>query len=194
MAVAVATTTAPVTDAVARFALGIDLSLDAPGELFDRATRAVIDTVGVAIAARNDPSFLILAQTLGAGEASGEATVFPSRTRTTAARAAFLNGTAGHALDYDDVADEIKGHPSIVLVSTLLALAEANGNSGREFLEAYVIGFEVGCAIARGLPVEPHYRRGWHATATVGILGATAGAARLLGLDESAAARRAGVA
>ncbi|HEX8968862.1 MAG TPA: MmgE/PrpD family protein [Chloroflexota bacterium] len=181
--VAVATT-APVTERVARFAASQDVLKDAPEALLERATRAAIDTVGVAVAARHEPSFTILAATIGAGGGPGEATALPTRTRTNAAQAAFLNGTAGHALDFDDVADEITGHPSVVLVPTLLALAEATGRSGREFLEAYVVGFEVACAIARGLPVEPHYRLGWHATATIGILGATAGAGRLLGLDE----------
>jgi 2-methylcitrate dehydratase PrpD len=175
---------AAVTESVARFASSHDFRA-APEVLFDRARRAVVDTVGVAVAGRHEPTFSILADTLGGHEqAPGEATVLPSQRRTTASQAAFLNGTAGHALDYDDVADEIKGHPSVVLVSALLALAEANGNSGRELLEAYAVGFEVGCAIARGLPVEPHYVQGWHATSTIGVLGATAGAGRLLGLDE----------
>jgi 2-methylcitrate dehydratase PrpD len=73
----------------------------------------------------------------------------------------------------------------VVLVSALLALAEAHGSSGRELLDAYAVGFEVACAIARGLDVDPHYRRGWHATATVGILGAVAGAGRLLRLERT---------
>jgi 2-methylcitrate dehydratase PrpD len=152
--------------------------------LFGHGREAVVDTIGVAIAADREPSFTILASTVGAGSTSGEATVLPTRTRTSASQAALLNGTAGHALDYDDVIDEMKGHPSVVLVSALLALAEANGNTGREFLQAYVVGIEVACAVARGLPVEAHYRMGWHATATVGILGAVAGACRLLHLDE----------
>jgi 2-methylcitrate dehydratase PrpD len=176
--------TPSVTEAVARFACGQDFRA-APAELFERATRAVIDTVGVAIAGRQEPSFAILADTTGGGQASGEATVLPTRTRASAAQAAWLNGTAGHALDFDDVADELKGHPSVVLVSSLLALAEAGGNSGREFLEAYIVGFEIACALARGLPVLPHYRAGWHATATVGVLAATAAAGRLLRLDET---------
>ena len=180
MAIAIAAE--PVTQAVARYACGADLS-DAPEVLFDRATRAFIDTIGVAIAGRNEPSYSILFETVGP-RADGNATVLPSRTRTTASEAALLNGTAGHALDYDDVADQINGHPSVVLVPALLALAEARKCSGRELLEAYVVGFEVACAIAAGLPVKPHYRKGWHATATVGIIGAAAGASRLLGLDE----------
>jgi 2-methylcitrate dehydratase PrpD len=72
----------------------------------------------------------------------------------------------------------------VVLVSALLALAEVRGASGRELLEAYAVGFEVACAIAAALPVEPHYTRGWHATGTVGILGAAAGGAHLLALGK----------
>jgi 2-methylcitrate dehydratase PrpD len=71
-----------------------------------------------------------------------------------------------------------------VLVSALLAVAEAYRRTGREFLEAYVVGFEVACAIARGLPIEPHYLKGWHSTATVGVVAAAAAAGRLLGLDD----------
>ena len=174
---------AAVTQSVARFACTFDLQA-APEAVFDRARRAVLDTVGVAVAGGREPSFAILAATVG-DNGRGEATVVPTRARTSAAQAAFLNGTAGHALDYDDVADEMKGHPSVVLVSALLALAEANASSGRELLEAYAVGFEVICALARGLPVDAHYKRGWHATATLGVIGATAGAGRLLGLDES---------
>lgn len=190
MAVSLAPTTTSVTEAVAMFACSGDLpDLDTR---FEQATRAFIDTVGVAIAARNEECFGILARTL-AGTPGG-ATVLPTNGRASAAEAALLNGTAGHALDYDDVADEIKGHPSVVLVSALLALAEARGCRGRDLLEAYAVGFEVGCAIAAGLPVEAHYRRGWHATATVGVLGAVAGAGRLLRLSPTVVQNALGVA
>src|SRR5438477_1057397 len=182
MVVAVATKAAPVTQGVARFALEYDLT-DAPELLLDRATRAFIDTIGVAIAAREEPSFTILARTIDAQP--GDSTILSNRKKTSAALAAFLNGTAGHALDFDDVADEITGHPSVVLVPALLALAEANGNTGREVLEAFVVGFEVDCAIASALPVAPHYTRGWHATATIGTLGGATAAGRLLHLDEA---------
>jgi 2-methylcitrate dehydratase PrpD len=170
-----------VTEAVAEFAAG-DPFANAPDELYTRATRAFIDTVGVSIAGRQEDCFSILSNTLGTS--AGAATVLPTRETSSSAQAALLNGTAGHALDYDDVADEVKGHPSIVLVCALLALAEARGKSGRELLEAYAIGFEASCAIARALPVDPHYTLGWHATATVGVLGAAAGAGHLLGLSQ----------
>jgi 2-methylcitrate dehydratase PrpD len=186
-----------VTETVARFASEATFA-DAPDELYERATRAVIDTIGVAIAARHDPSFVILARTVGDAPGGGSpgraATVLPTGARTSVQQAALLNGTAGHALDYDDVADQLKGHPSVVLVSALLALAEARGCSGRDLLEAYAVGFEVACAIARGLPVAPHYQRGWHSTATVGILGTVAGAGHLLRLDQPALQHALGIA
>jgi 2-methylcitrate dehydratase PrpD len=173
---------AAVTASVARFAREFDLQA-APEAVLERAKRAVLDTVGVTVAGGREPSFQILATTLGDSRAD-QATILPGGSRTSAAQAAFLNGTAGHALDYDDVIDEIKGHPSVVLVSALLALAEAEGKSGRDLLEAYVVGLEVACALAQALPVDAHYAAGWHATATVGVIGAAAGAGRLLGLDE----------
>jgi 2-methylcitrate dehydratase PrpD len=192
MAVTLAPSTTSVSEAVAQFACS-DPFADAPRALYERATRAFVDTIGVTIAARREESFAILARTLGSNTA-GAATVLASRARASAADAALLNGTAGHALDYDDVADEVHGHPSVVLVSALLALAEAHGTTGRDLLEAYAVGFEVGCAIARGLNVEAHYRRGWHATATVGILAAVAGAGRLLRLDQAAVQNALGIA
>lgn len=181
MALTIAPSTTSVTEAIAQFACS-DPFAASPDELYARTTRAFVDTIGVAIAARNEDCFTILNSTLSSS-ATGAATVLPTGKRASATDAALLNGTAGHALDYDDVADEIKGHPSVVLVSALLALAEARTIRGRDLLEAYAVGFEVGCAIARGLPVDPHYRRGWHATATVGILGTVAGAGRLLRLS-----------
>ncbi len=89
----------------------------------------------------------------------------------------------GHALDYDDVADPIYGHPSIALYPALFAIAEAEGKSSAELLDAYVAGFEVAMAISTALPIRPHYSRGWHSTATVGVLAATAATSRLLGLS-----------
>lgn len=167
-----------ITERLARFAL--ELSADVVS--LRRAQEAVIDTLGVAFAARSDPTFTILLQTLGHTEDGWSATVWGSGRRTNALDAALLNGTTAHALDFDDVADEVRGHPSAVLVPALMAAAEASGLGGREVLEAYVAGFETACAVAAGLVVDAHYERGWHATSTVGVIGATAAAGRLLGL------------
>ena len=91
------------------------------------------------------------------------------------------NGTAAHALDYDDVADSIKGHPSAVLVPVALAVGEEVGASGTDVLGAICVGFQIECALADGIGIRSHYSRGWHSTATIGTIAAAAVASRLLG-------------
>lgn len=91
-------------------------------------------------------------------------------------------GAAGHALDYDDLSWAIDGHPSVVLVPAILALAGETDAGGREAIAAYVAGFEVMSRVAA--PISPeHYEAGWHATATFGTFGAAAAAAWLLDID-----------
>ena len=95
--------------------------------------------------------------------------------------AALINGTAAHALDYDDCSDTLGGHPSAPVLPALFALAEARGASGREFVAAYVAGWEAETRIARSVNFH-HYEKGWHPTATLGVFGAAAACARLMGL------------
>jgi 2-methylcitrate dehydratase PrpD len=170
------------TEAIADFVHKNDVTASPP-DVWETARRAVVDTVGVTIAARRDPGFQTLLDAVRPELPSGRATVLATGERTGAASAALLNGAGGHALDFDDVADPIYGHPSVVLVPTLLAVAEADGAGGRDLLEAYVTGFHVACAIAAGIDVRGHYSHGWHSTATIGVLAATAAAARLLRLE-----------
>jgi 2-methylcitrate dehydratase PrpD len=84
-------------------------------------------------------------------------------------------------------AHDLRGHPSAVLVPVALAMAEKVNASGLDVLAAYAIGLEVSAKLSPSLGPQ-HYFRGWHTSATVGIFGATAVAARLLGLDERTAA------
>jgi 2-methylcitrate dehydratase PrpD len=156
--------------------------------------RAVIDTVGVAIAARDDEGFRTLWRTVEQECGPGPATVIGTGGRTSASQAALLNGVAGHALDYDDVTHPIYGHASVALVPPLLAVAEEQGRSGTDLLDSYVVAYQVICSVAGGLSIRPHYSRGWHSTATTGVIAATAGAARLLGLDTDGTRRALGIA
>ncbi|MBM3449684.1 MAG: MmgE/PrpD family protein, partial [Armatimonadetes bacterium] len=103
--------------------------------------------------------------------------------RAAAEAAALAGGAMGHALDYDDVSDPLSGHPSVVLAPAALAAAEAAEGTGADFLAGYVVGFEVCAALGRGLNPE-HYRRGWHATSTIGSVAAAAAAARAMRLSE----------
>jgi len=99
--------------------------------------------------------------------------------------AVFVNGTAGHALDFDDVAlAATDGHPSVPMVAPIFAVGEREGSNGRELLAAFVAGFETQSYLSR--PISPgHYEGGWHATSTIGVFGAAAAVASLLDLSES---------
>jgi len=152
-------------------------------DVLELAKRTLIDTIGVALAARSEPAVRILEQTLGSLP-EGTSTIWATGDRTTAATAALLNGTAGHALDFDDVTDMTWGHPSVVLWPAIFATAEQEDAGGRAMLEAFVVGFGVQISLASAMDVLAHYEDGWHSTATIGIVGATAGVSRLMGLDD----------
>jgi len=143
---------------------------------------AFIDTVGVTLAGIREEGPQILLRVPGIADAPGPALIFGTNRRTSVLDAALVNGTASHALDYDDVAGSMGGHPSVMLVPALIPLAEMLGSSGRDLALAYVVGFETECRIARGVH-HHHYDKGWHPTATLGIFGTVAGAARLLHLS-----------
>ncbi len=113
--------------------------------------------------------------------------------RATLRQAALANGTAGHALDYDDTLQALYGHPSAPVVPAALALAEWRGSPGRALLGAIAAGVEVEARMGR-LAGEAHYEAGFHATGTLGTFGAAAAAGRLLGLDEEAMAHALGLA
>ena len=120
-----------------------------------------------------------------------EATAFgPAAFRTGAASAALLNGTSGHALDWDDTqlatsADRIFGlltHPTVPPLAAALAVGERQRASGVEFLEAFLTGFEVECKIAEAIHPS-HYKKGFHSSGTAGTFGAAIAAAKLMRLD-----------
>jgi 2-methylcitrate dehydratase PrpD len=140
---------------------------------------AFIDTIGVTLAGIVEEGPRILMQVPGIATAPGSCLIFATDRRTSPLDAALVNGTASHALDYDDVSGTLGGHPSVMLIPPLLALAEQFCGSGRDLALAYVVGYETECRIARGVHFH-HYDKGWHPTATLGIFGTVAAAARLL--------------
>ncbi len=161
-------------------------------EAVELTRRSLVDTLGVMVAARGEPGLRILAAAAGGG--AGAATVFADGSTASPERAALLNGLAGHALDFDDVSDHMYGHPSVVLWPAILAVAETIEATEREVVEAFGVGFTTIAAVAAAMDVREHYGRGWHSTATLGVLGATAAVARLRRLDADAARRALGLA
>ena len=97
-------------------------------------------------------------------------------------QAALVNGSASHALDYDDVNARMNGHPTVPIVPVLMALSDEKKVSGIDFITAFVAGYEVETRLAE-MSGFSHYDRGWHGTATYGTFGAAAAASKLLGLN-----------
>jgi 2-methylcitrate dehydratase PrpD len=149
------------------------------------AARALLDTVGVTLAGAAEPASRII-QRVVQHDGAGSCAVLGTAFCATAANAALANGTAAHALDYDDMCFVSLAHPSAPLVAAALAAAETAGASGRALLDAYVVGFEVEGRLGRAMNPR-HYQRGWHCTSTLGTIGAAAAASRLLGLAAAAA-------
>src|SRR6185295_15005941 len=143
------------------------------------------DTVGVTLAGASEPASLIVRHVVEA-EGGDACTVFGTPVRASMSGAALANGTAAHALDYDDMCFVSLAHPSAPLVPAVLAAAESARLSGRAVLDAYVVGFEIEARLGR-LMNPRHYQRGWHCTSTLGTIGAAAAVGRLLGLDAAAA-------
>ncbi len=142
----------------------------------------LLDTIGVTLAGSHTPAVLHAAQALDA--TTGPALQLGHQRRLGALDAALLNGTASHALDFDDCNNTMGGHPSAPVLCALLPLADELGSSGAEFLLAYVSGFELECKL--GLAVNfHHYTKGWHPTATLGTFGAAAACAKLMRLSAS---------
>ncbi len=180
------------TAAAAAFVRRLELR-DVPESVLRTARAGVLDALACAVAGREERVSRAVREWVWDEGSAGSAGVWGSGVRSSAARAALANGTAGHALDFDDVNWSMNGHPTVPLLPAVLAVAESRGLSGAEALAAYVAGFEVQGRIGEALSIS-HYERGWHPTGTLGVLGASVAAGRLLGLDEPGLRRALGIA
>ena len=154
---------------------------DFPPEATAWGKVAVLDTLGVTLAGSDEEAPRIVEDVLELQSGDGPCLIFGASRRVRPLDAALVNGTAAHALDYDNTAKNLGGHVSAVMLPALLAAAEAHGAGGRDLLLAHAAGYEVGAAIGRS--VNPHHtEKGWHPTATVGVFAVTAACAKLLKL------------
>lgn len=159
----------------------------------EMARLCMLDWFGLALAGMAEPvSGLLLAGARAEGAAPG-ATIFGAGRLFSARQAALVNGVAGHALDYDDVSLAMNVHPTAVLMPGIFALAEQRHLPGARLVDAFAAGYEAAGMIGR-MMARSHYGRGFHATGTIGALGAAVACAHLIGLDEEATARAIGLA
>ncbi|MBI2854568.1 MAG: MmgE/PrpD family protein [Chloroflexi bacterium] len=162
---------------------------DLPPEVVVVAKRGILDFMGVALGGSREPAALIILDYVKGLEAKGEASVIGTSYRTASELAALANGTASHALDYDDIFANATGynlHPSVAILPAVLGLADKLHSPGERVITAYVVGLEVAYRLgaAIGLTLA---EVGWHSASILGTVGAAAASANLMGLNKEQA-------
>jgi 2-methylcitrate dehydratase PrpD len=169
-----------ITARLADFIESTEMS-DIPGHVIQTAKLLTSDFLGVATAGSAEPSARMIQEVISEQGPNGKATVIGTDMRSHPTWSSLANGIAGHTVDYDDVSQPMYGHPTTAVLPAALALGELLNIDGSELLKAYIIGLEV--AVKLSYAMNPaHYEHGWHSTCTLGSLGSTAAAAKLLGL------------
>jgi 2-methylcitrate dehydratase PrpD len=163
----------------------------APQQAAAVAKTGIIDAIGVMLAARDEPVVRAIQSVALEGTSAGSSSVLLSSRRARAADAALVNGTAAHAFAMDDVACGC--HPSAVLMPAIVAEGEAIGASGADALRAYVVGYEVLAEMAAREP-DAMQPMGWHPTAVLGPIAATAALCSLRRLSAAQSTQAIGIA
>src|SRR5262249_53695602 len=146
----------------------------APAELIPHVREAFLDSCGVMLAGSREESAQIAARWVLSQKAGGQCTLIARRGfHTSPANAALANGVAAHTLDYDHF-----GHQSAVMVPCVLAAGESKGVSGRELIEAYIVGVEISSMLAKAMGKSVQ-ELGFHPAGVCGSLGAAAAASRI---------------
>jgi 2-methylcitrate dehydratase PrpD len=157
------------------------------------AHRTFMNWLGCAVgAARHDAATAALAA-VALLQPAAQASVLGRPEKVDMASAALINGISSHTFDFDDTHLKTIIHPAGPVASALLALAEHTDASGRELMDALVLGIDVSCRVGNAMYPD-HYDRGWHITGSTGTLGAAAACARLLKLDVQKTAMALGIA
>ncbi len=182
----------PITQTLAAFVAGHP-SRGWSDAVDHEAHRTLMNWVGCAVGAANHETALAALGAVQSLQPAPQASVLGRRERVDMASAALVNGISSHTFDFDDTHLKTIIHPAGPVASAALALAEHRGTSGRELIDALVLGIDVSCRVGNAMYPD-HYDRGWHITGSTGTLGAAAACARLLKLDTRQTAMALGIA
>ena len=185
------TKTGRVTKDLVRFCHQLQYS-ELPEDVIHKAKYFLLDFIGVAIAgSRSDSSRVIIDFV---SEAKGNGTVIATGVGTRFEYAALANGAMAHALEIDDTSTEASLHPGAAIFPAALAASEIAPCDGRQFISSVVAGYDTMIRLGKAVNPSEHYARGFHATGTCGVFGATAAAAKILGLNEKEMTNALGIA
>ncbi len=164
-----------------------------PDDVVDRVKYLFLDFIGVAIRgsiADSSKSMYRFVREMG----KGNGVIIGTKDKASYPYSALANGTAGHAIEMDDVNNESSLHPGVVIFPTALATGEMAGASGKDFIEAVVSGYEVMIRLGKAIGPENSYQRGFHPTGTCGTFGASVTASKLMGLKKDGMVSAMGIA
>ncbi len=153
---------------------------DLPTPAVNRAKLCLLDAVGCALYGTTRPVGRIMTSLVEELGGRPVARILGTNIMTNSVNAAMANGTLGHSEDFDDFTG---GHQAVLLMPVVLAMGEEHHLSGKQALLSYIVGFDITLNLTHALG-EDHYARGWHNTSSIGTLGSTAAAAKMLNLDE----------
>lgn len=172
----------PVTRELAAWITRSELD-NVPAEVRREGVRTFVNWIGCAVGGAHHETVDRAMRAVSPFSGPATATVLGRQERLDPLHAALINGISSHVLDYDDTHLKTIIHPAGPVASALLAVAESRPASGRQFLNALIVGVEVECRIGNAVYPD-HYDRGWHITGTAGVFGAAAGVGRLIGLSD----------
>src|SRR6478735_2725261 len=170
------------TEELASLIVNTDLSSSIAAK--KAAQLGIIDYLASSFAASDNKSVLKLWNIVNSEGGNKEVPVIGQRQKASFLQAGLLNGYIGHVLDYDDVHEDVRGHPSTVILPALLSGAATQSVTGEKFLGAYIIGVEVMARLGKAIGAE-HYIKGWHNTATLGSIAAAVAVGYLKGFSQT---------
>ena len=153
-----------------------------PDDVWHEARRAIVNYVGCAVGGSPHPAVDIAIRTLAPYAGPPTAGILGRAERLDPLHASLMNGISSHVYDYDDTTPKNYSHPTSPVASALFAYASANPVRGRDFMLAFILGFEAESRVANAV-YPAHYDVGWHITGTAGVFGAATAIGRLLGLS-----------
>ncbi|MGP1613767.1 MAG: MmgE/PrpD family protein [Pollutimonas bauzanensis] len=167
---------------LAAFAANLEFE-QIPEEVVQRIKTSVLDSIGCCLFGATLPWTQKVQAMVEEEGCRPVASIFGTGKRTSAAGAALVNATAGHAFELDDIHKESIVHPGSIALPVAVALAEQAGTRrGRDIITALVAGYEVGTRVGNAATMSLFFR-GFHPQGASGVFVAAAAAGRMLGLD-----------
>jgi 2-methylcitrate dehydratase PrpD len=166
------------TDSFVKFLSKVEYS-NLPEVVIEVTKKAFLNSVGVMLAGSQQPAGKIAIQLVKHWGGNPISTVATANFRTSPPEAAFANAIMAHILSFCDSNHPLYGHPSGILIPTIFCLSEMRRASGKNAILAFVVGIECAVRLSRVINLS-HYNKGWHATSTLGVLGAAAAASKIL--------------